>query len=249
MKICSKCKAEKPLTEFSKHKSAKDGLCSTCKSCARLISSNWYYQNKEKALKSRAEYRVNNAQKKKDQDKAWRENNKQRCIDNAKRWASLNAEKSKAIKRAYSDRNLETVRLRARLWAENNPEKARINHKKWRDSNKDKIRERSATWASENKDARYASCSRRRALKNKSGGSHTSLDVLKIFESQRGNCASCEVELFNSGNNKFHVDHIIPISRGGRNDKYNLQCLCPGCNLRKHAKDPIAWANENGKLL
>lgn len=25
--------------------------------------------------------------------------------------------------------------------------------------------------------------------------------------------------------------------------------LCPTCNLRKHAKDPIAWANENGRLL
>lgn len=29
-------------------------------------------------------------------------------------------------------------------------------------------------------------------------------------------------------------DHIVPVSRGGRNDAANLQVLCRPCNSRKH---------------
>ncbi len=32
----------------------------------------------------------------------------------------------------------------------------------------------------------------------------------------------------------LHIDHIIPLSRGGREDECNMQVLCRTCNLRKH---------------
>ena len=31
----------------------------------------------------------------------------------------------------------------------------------------------------------------------------------------------------------YHIDHVVPLSRGGKNDLPNLQLLCPPCNLRK----------------
>lgn len=34
-KICTKCKTEKELTEFSKHKRNKDGLQCECKQCCK----------------------------------------------------------------------------------------------------------------------------------------------------------------------------------------------------------------------
>ena len=40
----------------------------------------------------------------------------------------------------------------------------------------------------------------------------------------------------------FHVEHIVPSSRGGSSDLDNLAWACPGCNLRKsdrvEAPDP-----------
>ena len=42
MKICSECKKEKIETEFHKHKSHKDGLCSKCKTCRLPIVSAYY---------------------------------------------------------------------------------------------------------------------------------------------------------------------------------------------------------------
>lgn len=47
----------------------------------------------------------------------------------------------------------------------------------------------------------------------------------------------------------FHIDHIIPLSKGGAHELRNLCIACPPCNLRKSAKDPIDFAREIGKLL
>ena len=35
VKVCTKCKVDKELTEFYKQKSTKDGLFSQCKSCEK----------------------------------------------------------------------------------------------------------------------------------------------------------------------------------------------------------------------
>jgi hypothetical protein len=34
----------------------------------------------------------------------------------------------------------------------------------------------------------------------------------------------------------YHVDHVIPLRLGGRDEITNLQVLCPDCNLRKGAR-------------
>ena len=62
---------------------------------------------------------------------------------------------------------------------------------------------------------------------------------------QKGKCVNCKKIL----KNKYHIDHIQPVARGGTNHYWNLQLLCPSCNCRKYAKDPIVWANENGRIL
>ena len=66
-----------------------------------------------------------------------------------------------------------------------------------------------------------------------------------LYSLQRGRCINCKKSL----NDKYHIDHIQPVAKGGTNYHWNLQLLCPSCNCRKHAKDPIVWANENGRLL
>ena len=86
----------------------------------------------------------------------------------------------------------------------------------------------------------------RRARKTSSTGRHTAADVAALFEAQRGRCAYCRQRLKGRAR---HLDHIIALSRGGTNDRRNLQILCPPCNLAKSAKDPIVFAQELGLLL
>lgn len=45
MKICKKCKQEKPLTEFHKDSSHKDGLRLDCKECRKPVVAAYYRRN------------------------------------------------------------------------------------------------------------------------------------------------------------------------------------------------------------
>ena len=40
---------------------------------------------------------------------------------------------------------------------------------------------------------------------------------------------------------KLHVDHIVPVSRGGITEERNLQTLCQKCNLGKGA---LPWEQD-----
>lgn len=49
-KICSKCKKEKPVSEFGKNKAKKDGLQAECKECKSAYNKLHYQKNKETYL-------------------------------------------------------------------------------------------------------------------------------------------------------------------------------------------------------
>src|SRR5699024_5283996 len=41
-----------------------------------------------------------------------------------------------------------------------------------------------------------------------------------------------------------HLDHVLPVSKGGPHSYGNLVVACAPCNLRKGATDPLVWFRE-----
>lgn len=58
--------------------------------------------------------------------------------------------------------------------------------------------------------------------------------VKKRTTEQRGACYYCKADL----GEKFEIDHIIPVSKGGPNELWNLQILCVTCNSQKSDINP-----------
>lgn len=120
-----------------------------------------------------------------------------------------------------------------------------IHDEEYRNRVNDQSREVKAKWKRENPEAVQAHDRNRRAQLAGSEGFHTAADIELIHARQKYKCACCG----KSTKEKKHVDHIVPISRGGSNWPSNLQILCPPCNLTKAAKDPIEFANQRGFLF
>lgn len=51
-KVCSKCKNQKSVNEFHKHKTHKDGYCSECRTC-RLVKAKLYYNINSDKIKAK----------------------------------------------------------------------------------------------------------------------------------------------------------------------------------------------------
>jgi 5-methylcytosine-specific restriction endonuclease McrA len=58
-----------------------------------------------------------------------------------------------------------------------------------------------------------------------------------VWIRDRGYCQDCGTFLeYDSG---WHLDHWIPLKRGGTHVMANVRVLCPPCNLSKNARMPM----------
>ncbi len=100
----------------------------------------------------------------------------------------------------------------------------------------------SSAWRQNNRDRQNASCRKYylnhktehtvlvqqyRSRLNQAEGTFTVEEWNQIVQGQNGLCASCREP------KKLTVDHIIPLSKGGRHEAGNIQGLCKPCNSKK----------------
>jgi len=224
-KTCTKCGETKPATEFSRDKSARDGLQNKCKACnaayreANRTRSNEYFRahyaaNKERVGKrNRARYAAN-----KEQMKAYRETNKER---------------RKQQRRAYRETHKQQETEQQRIYRESNKEQTARTWRIWYIANRERVIAR----------AHVGRHIRRGRIRN-AEGTHTVADIKAQYGRQKGKCYWCGKKL----SKPYHLDHVVPLSRGGSNSPENIVISCPPCNLSKGNKLPHEWI-EGGRLL
>lgn len=68
-----------------------------------------------------------------------------------------------------------------------------------------------------------------------------------VFARDNYRCQICGATVDDGA--KLHVDHILPVSKGGTNDIKNLQILCEKCNLGKHNSSDLPHDKRKLKEL
>lgn len=254
-KTCTKCRLDKPLDEYHKHKRGKYGLQPKCKSCVleenaaykavhreegRAYNKAYYEQNRDEVLAKHAQ---------------WAKGNREKVSAKSKRWRDACPERAKEVRDRYNSANVEKTRARSKQYREENRDAFLAAQAKWREANREHIAaynraeyatnqadrtERTRKWRKANPEAVTAMCRQRRARKNAASGSHTAADVAQLLVEQDHRCANpyCRADLRLV---KKELDHKQPLARGGSNGPENLQWLCAPCNRRKHAKPMDEW--------
>ncbi len=125
--------------------------------------------------------------------------------------------------------------------------KARAHHQKvYKDPEVRKAaQERTRQWALDHPEQARANARNAKYKRKNVPGQYTAADIAAIMKAQKRKCAYCRIKL----DRKYHIDHIQPVSKGGTNDRSNLQITCVQCNLGKGARDPIFHAQTLGMLL
>lgn len=233
-KRCTRCREVKATTSefFARDKSRRDGWACTCKVCKRAYRQEniesylerdrkYYRANRE----SRMQYMRDNREARAEKQKIYRKENREKISRREKKYYEQHQEYYSKLNKAYREKHKE--RLSA-----------------YREARKDKEKERYHAWYVANRHEVYAKTRRYKARKLNAEGTHTAADIKAQYERQKGRCYYCHKKV----GKDYHVDHIVPLSRGGSNDPENLVIACPHCNLSKQDKFPHEWP-QGGRLL
>lgn len=161
---------------------------------------------------------------------------KQCASEKSSAYTVANKDKLNENRRVRNSKNPEKSRALRNAWRANNPEKAREMERralaKVIAKDPDRYRLRAARWAKDNPEKARINIAARRARQVAAEGAFTTKDVSQLFRKQKGLCAYCFIKVGKS----YHIDHILPLVKGGTNWPDNLQICCKPCNLSKGKK-------------
>ena len=228
VKVCTKCKVEKELSEFHKNKKNKDGLKSQCKSCER----EYRQANKEKIKEYKKEHYQANKEKMKKYVKEHYQANKERIKERDKEYYQANKERINESNKEYKQANKERINESAKEYYQANYERIKEYIKQYQ-------RERRKTDPLFKMKGNLRSRTLQ-AFKNKGYSKNTKTQEMLGID---WGVAKQHIEKqFTKGMNwdnqgEWHIDHIIPLASA--NNKEELMKLCHYTNLQ-----PL-WAEDN----
>lgn len=224
-KKCNTCMVQLDASAFSPDKRASDGLQGKCKNCCSLARRAAYESDPERFRRRQNEYYHANKSAVLAINKRSRDKNADRVREAKKAHYEKVKGSPEFIKQreAYAARTKAEKRAYDRLYRKMNADRLKVVHDKWIAENKALIK------------AVKMSYKARRRAQEKAGDS--SRDIKNWISNQRLVCRWCNVDC----SERFHVDHVQPLAKGGAHAISNLCIACPPCNLKKNARDPAEF--------
>ncbi len=164
--------------------------------------------------------------------------------ENARRWRKNNSDRIAELNRGYYEENREERKIYHRQYRQEHQDYFREKMQEFREENPSYHREYMREWGRAFPDKVQEKDNKRRALKHNAGPSFTAKEWNALKRQYNYTCLRCgrkEPEI------TLTVDHIVPLSQGGKNTIDNIQPLCKPCNSAKH-DDTIdyrpSWRDE-----
>lgn len=148
----------------------------------------------------------------------------------------------RAKKREHYAKNREIYHSRDKARYEHERDQRIANADKWHKQNSEKFKAIKRRYYERNRDKWRTYKINRRALEISASGKIESDEIIRLYGMQKGKCWWCGKRIKGT----YHIDHRIPLSRGGSNLTENLVISCPHCNKSKGNKMPWEWS---GRLL
>lgn len=245
VKKCTKCTQTKPLSDFYKCKSAKDGLTYWCADCMKTNALSWSVDNPEKKKAVASKWIAENRERIRGLDRKWKSNNREKILASGRRYRENNTEMLSEKSRLYRESNKEKIGEQQRVYRKANPEKTRATKARWEKENPEKVREKNARrrknhpekvkesarkWLVANPEKVHEYNHARKARIKGNGGVITAKEW-KELRDRYGKCLCC-----GRSDIKLTLDHVTPLAKGGTNTIDNAQPLCQPCNSSKGAK-------------
>lgn len=201
-----------------------------CKVCNELKTFDCFSKNKKmkdgylnKCKVCTKQYRQDNAEHIKEIGKKYREENKE-------------------IKNEYYQKNKESIKKKRKKRYETNKESENEYSKRYSQKNAESLKEKNKQYRNSDKgrEVSYKRSLKRRSYKHKV--QFTPHERSEILERDNWTCQYCNITVHDrhTGDwntpDKAHIDHIVPLSKGGSSELNNLQVLCRTCNLSKNDK-------------
>jgi len=169
------------------------------------------------------------------------------CLkENADSWYKSNTDRKKISNKLSRLKDLEHHRNKNKEWRDKNKEYVNSKHKQNYEKNKERITERhkeyykknkdkmlayGKMWAEENKEKVRAAARKSNTRRNRVQNDYH--QIMTSVESAELSIIYEEAALLGPN---WHVDHIVPLSRGGEHRPYNVQIVRSSYNVRKNAK-------------
>lgn len=155
-------------------------------------------------------------------------------------FSKYNTEQRRNKERNRYQNNKERIKEVVKNYQKNNKYKVFERRRKYRLENREKVKEQLKKWSNSERGKiikRLYNQKREKLQKLSDDGTINLENVRKIWT---GECKACKGKIIMSAKRgemyHCHLDHIIPLIKGGKHTISNVQWLCSFCNLSKHDK-------------
>lgn len=249
-KICNRCGRKLALSLYGNLARSKDGHTNTCLECCRILDKLRRPREREKRNKACRDWYENNKEYADAYKKKWERERSLR-----KKWQRafekmLQSEipagykccarcKEYLLFERFPERLIRGVRKLHSYCRECGNAKARELYKtdpesKRRRAEAERLRYRRRCQEDpEGMRLKFLTVAHRRRERHTQNGERSTVQLevyWQVFKRDNYKCLCC------GSAEQLELDHIVPISKGGRSVLDNLQVLCRGCNASKHTK-------------